>query len=307
MTSVVMLGVVAGLGGLGVVYGLRRGTPSLEAVARTMSRPLPAPGPPSSTGSTGSTVVTWSARAGEAAVAAGDRAGLLTHPRWLALAPSLDITGVTSAQLASQVLIGAGAGLLLPPAVWCSAQLLGVGMPAIAVVVGAAVAVPAGTSLPMVAMVRKGRARRRHFRVIIGTFIDLVVLSLAGGVGIEGALVAASQVSSDWAERRMARALSTARDGGHSPWVALARLGDQLDVPELVELSTTLQLAGTEGARIRQALAARAVSLRRHEQADAESEANAVTERMFLPGALLLIGFLLFVGYPAFSRLLGGF
>jgi hypothetical protein len=78
-------------------------------------------------------------------------------------------------------------------------------------------------------------------------------------------------------------------------------------VPELVELSTTLQLAGTEGARIRQSLSARAVALRRHEQAEAESEANAVTERLFLPGALLLIGFLVFIGYPAFARILGGF
>jgi tight adherence protein C len=47
--------------------------------------------------------------------------------------------------------------------------------------------------------------------------------------------------------------------------------------------------------------------LRRHEQADAESSANAMTERLFLPGALLLLGFLVFIGYPAFARILGGF
>ena len=40
------------------------------------------------------------------------------------------------------------------------------------------------------------------------------------------------------------------------------------------------------------------VALRRHEQADAESAANTTTERLFLPGALLLVGFLLFVGLP---------
>ena len=80
-----------------------------------------------------------------------------------------------------------------------------------------------------------------------------------------------------------------------------------MGVGELVELSATLQLAGTEGARIRQSLTARSATLRRHEQADAESGANAATQRMFLPGALLLIGFLLFIGYPAFSRILGGF
>jgi len=68
-----------------------------------------------------------------------------------------------------------------------------------------------------------------------------------------------------------------------------------------------VQLAGTEGARIRQSLTARSASLRRHEQAEAESSANAMTERLFLPGALLLIGFLLFIGYPAVHRILGGF
>ena len=110
-----------------------------------------------------------------------------------------------------------------------------------------------------------------------------------------------------WAAQRMGRTLLTARDSGAAPWEALEALGRELLVPELVELATTVQLAGTEGARIRDSLTARAASLRRHEQADAESAANAMTERLFLPGALLLLGFLVFIGYPAFQRILGGF
>ena len=47
--------------------------------------------------------------------------------------------------------------------------------------------------------------------------------------------------------------------------------------------------------------------MRRHAQAEAESAANAMTERLFVPGALLLLGFLLFIGYPAFQRIIGGF
>ena len=94
---------------------------------------------------------------------------------------------------------------------------------------------------------------------------------------------------------------------GATPWDALAGLGEELGVAELVELATTVQLAGTEGARIRQALTARGASLRRHKQAEAESAANAMTERLFFPGALLLLGFLLFIGYPAIQRILGGF
>jgi len=113
-------------------------------------------------------------------------------------------------------------------------------------------------------------------------------------------------VTPDWTARRIARALGTARDGGLPPWDALAGLGAELGVPQLVEVATTVQLAGTEGARIRQALTARGASLRRHEQAEAESAANAMTERLFVPGALLLLGFLVFIGYPAVHHILGG-
>ncbi len=144
-------------------------------------------------------------------------------------------------------------------------------------------------------------------RVVVGSFVDLVVLNLAGGMGIESALLTAAQVSPDWAAQRISRSLLKARDSGQSSWAALSNLGDEIGVPELVELSASLQLAGTEGSRVRQSLSARAVALRRHEQADAETAANTTTERLFLPGALLLVGFLLFVGYPAFSRILGGF
>jgi Flp pilus assembly protein TadB len=169
------------------------------------------------------------------------------------------------------------------------------------------VAAPLGVTIVFSALFRRAAERRRHVRVVVGSFVDLVVLSLAGGVGIDGALHAASQVTPDWAARRMSKALLTARDSGTAPWAALGALGEELGVDELVELSTTVQLAGTEGARIRQALTARGASLRRHEQADAESAANAMTERLFFPGALLLLGFLVFIGYPAIQRILGGF
>ena len=84
-------------------------------------------------------------------------------------------------------------------------------------------------------------------------------------------------------------------------------LGVDLGVSELEELAAAVGLAGQEGARIRSSLAAKASTARRHELAEAESEANTVTERLFLPGVLLLTGFILFIGYPAVARILGGF
>ncbi len=303
MTGVVLIGIMAGLGAVGLAQGLRTTRPSLEVLARTMARPA-APVRPAGAPSTGRTLPD---AVGRRVVARVGREHLSASPRWSGLRSGLAITDGTWEELASSVVVQGGAGLLAPPILWAMAQLAGLSVPLGVPIVLCLVAVPAGAVLPIVTLVRSARSRRRHFRIVIGTFVDLVVLGLAGGVGVEGALFAASEVSSDWAVTRMSRALSKSRDSGQSPWLALGDLGEEVGVGELVELSATLQLAGTEGARIRQSLSARSMALRRHEQADAESEANAMTERLFLPGALLLIGFLLFVGYPAFSKILGGF
>ena len=65
-------------------------------------------------------------------------------------------------------------------------------------------------------------------------------------------------------------------------------------------------LAGTEGARVRESLAAKAASLRSHELSQAEAEAQSASERMSLPVVLLFLGFLVFVGYPALDRIVTG-
>ena len=281
------------------VRGAHAGPPSLESIAAAMSRPALGLEPPGGSRAT--------MRAGRSLVDWVEGTSISSHTRWRSVLSSLSITGESREGLASKVLVAGGAGLLGPLVVWIAAQSAGVMIsPAIAIAISAIVA-PVAAVLPVASVLGRARDRRRHFRIVIGSFVDLVVLSLAGGVGVEGALYAASQVSTDWAANRMARALSKARDGGLAPWAGLGQLGEEIAVPELVELASALELAGTEGARIRHSLSSRAVSLRRHEQADAESAANAMTERLFLPGALLLFGFLLFIGYPAFSRIIGGF
>jgi Flp pilus assembly protein TadB len=220
---------------------------------------------------------------------------------------ALAVTGQTPEQVVGRTILGVGLGLVVPPTLWAAAAAFGVSIPLLAPVVLTVVMVPAAGCLPVATLYGEAAHRRHHVRTVVATYVDLVVLSLAGGVGIEGSLVAAAEISPDWAARRIARSLSLARDTGEPAWEALQALGAELGVTELMELAASLQLAGTEGARVRQSLSAMAASLRRHEQAEAESAANAATERLFLPGALLLVGFLLFVGYPAVSRILTGF
>ena len=309
MTVVIVVGALAGLGVLGVIRGLHVPSPSLEALAAALERTVeveyrPGPGPGGPAAPARPEVAD---RMGTAVLGRLRDSPLAGHALWRGVLASLAVTGESAEQLATKVVVAGTAGLLGPPVVWVVLYAAGSNVPAgIPIVVGL-VAAPLCAGLPILTLSERAKVRRRHFRTVVGSFVDLVVLSLAGGVGIEGALLAASQVSSDWAVDQMGRVLMQARDSGESPWRALGRLGHRFGVTELEELSASLQLAGTEGARIRQSLSARAVSMRRHEQAEAESAANAMTERLFLPGALLLIGFLFFVGYPAFSRILGGF
>jgi len=294
--TVVVLATCIGLGVLGIAYGIRRPRVTLDGMLDRWERPLVPGAPRSEPGGPGGAVV---ARVLDSRWA---------DSRWLgSVGCDLDLVGTLPEAFATRVLAVTCLGAVAPLVLWLLASAAGLDLPAAVALLLFVVAVPTAVVLPFLSLSRRAAERRRHFRVVIGSFVDLVVLSLAGGVGIDGALHAATGVSPDWAVQRLGRALSTARDGGTTPWAALEALGRELRIPELVELATTVQLAGTEGARIRQSLAARSASLRRHEQAEAESAANAMTERLFLPGGLLLVGFLLFIGYPAFHRILGGF
>lgn len=152
----------------------------------------------------------------------------------------------------------------------------------------------------------QARRRRAEFRTALAVFLDLTVVTLAGGAGVEGALTTAASVGRGWTFDRIRGALESSRMTRVPPWEELGRLGTELDVSELVELASSISLAGTEGARVRATLTARTESLRLHQLADAESEASAATERMSLPVMVLFTGFLVFIGYPALAAVLAG-
>jgi tight adherence protein C len=150
------------------------------------------------------------------------------------------------------------------------------------------------------------QARRRDFRHALGAFLDLVVIALAGGSGVETALGDAAGVGAGWAYDQLRHALSAARLSRQPPWASLGQLGAELGIGELEELAASVGLAGTEGAKVRSSLAAKAASLRAHALAEAETDGQAATERMSLPVVLLFAAFLLFIGFPAVTRVLIG-
>ncbi|WP_410675364.1 type II secretion system F family protein [Amycolatopsis sp. cmx-4-68] len=209
------------------------------------------------------------------------------------------------AHLLAKVLLTV-AGLLAP---WLMQLVLSLGGLAVAVeisMLAALVLAPIGFVLPDLLARARGTRLRQEFRAALSAFLDLVSISLAGGSGVESALGDAAAIGRGPAFEQIRRALQTAQLNRTTPWSALHRLGDDLDISALTELAASLSLAGTEGARIRASLSAKAQTLRTHQMTDAEAEAHSATERMALPVSMLFLGFLTFIAYPALLQVLNG-
>ena len=198
--------------------------------------------------------------------------------------------------------------------------LLGFGAPLLITALGALAGRPTG-SLPLLACLVLGAAMaalptvrlrsraaqaRRDFRHVVGSFLDLVSMSLSAGRGVPEALDAASTLSDDPAMARIRDALAAARLRGETPWAAMGRLGTTLRIDELRDLSAALALVAEDGAKIRESLSARATSMRRRELADAEGRAGENSESMLVAQLVIAIGFIVFLVYPALSGIMGG-
>ena len=291
-------GVGAGL--LLIVRGLYPPRPSL-AQALAQLRRLPEAAPvlvPEADGG-------FAARLGRPAAEALTRAGA----GWLLPATvrrDLAVLGRSPERHLAEKVTLALVGLLFVPAVASLLLLGGAHLPVVVPLWASLVFAVAGFVLPDLGIHADAGRRRRDFRHALSSFLDLVVVALAGGGGVETALGDAAGVGAGWAFAYLRRALDQARLARETPWAALGRLGNELGVGELSELAASVSLAGTEGSKVRASLAAKAASLRTHELAEAETADQAATERMSLPVVLLFAGFLVFLGYPAVEKVLTG-
>ncbi|MEO3787878.1 type II secretion system F family protein [Actinocorallia sp. B10E7] len=140
---------------------------------------------------------------------------------------------------------------------------------------------------------------RDDFRHVVGAFLDLVAMNLAGGRGVPEALMTASQVGSGWPMLRIREALANARIAGMTPWQALGVLGEEIDVAELADLAAALALVADDGAKVRQSLSARAGSMRSREISTIEGRAGQNSQTMLIAQLSFCLGFLVFLIYPS--------
>jgi hypothetical protein len=205
--------------------------------------------------------------------------------------------------IATKVLL-ALLGLIFPPILLGLIGLAGVNLSIVIPIWAGLVFAVLFFFLPDLELRQQVDKRRRDFRHAIGAFLDLVAMNLSGGRGVPEALMAASEIGEGWAFWRIRDALANARITGQTPWQALGVLGEEVQVSELKDLSAALSLVAEDGAKVRESLTARAVSLRRRELADLEGQAGEKSQSMLLAQMLLAAAFLVFLMYPAVHMLL---
>lgn len=205
----------------------------------------------------------------------------------------LDIVGWTPSDLVARQLLGVVLGVAVGAT---ASSMMTRGLTVMTAMISGGTA---GYVVPIAMLRASARARRRSFVHAFSAYLDLVNVLLAGGAGIETALIAAADAGDGWAFGTLRTSLARARLLRRSPWSELRALGSRWSIAEVVEVAGSMNLSGEHGARIRTSLAARADSMRSRQVAEIEALAQSATERMGVPVMMLFVGFMVLLGYPA--------
>ena len=190
--------------------------------------------------------------------------------------------------------------LALVPAVLFA--VLDVGVPALTSLVGAVLFAAAGWFYPDVDVRSRALAARRAWSSALTVYVDIVGISLAGGAGVEDALMVAASAGTGPQFERLNATLRAAQTRRRKLWHALDELGATADIVPLRELAAAVDLAAESGSRIRETLLAKANAMRIRQLTDAEADAQKASETMGIAPALMAIAAVVIIGYPAVAR-----
>ncbi|MGW7670206.1 type II secretion system F family protein [Streptomyces sp. NPDC054775] len=195
-------------------------------------------------------------------------------------------------------------GLLCPVLVTIPWMVAGVALPLyVPAVVGLVVAGLLFLT-PDLAVRDAARRAREEFAHAVSAYLDLVALKRAADAGPTQALEKAAQVGRGWPFLLMQGALRRARLEKIPPYQALAELAVEYDLPVLDDVADIMRGSATDGAAVYKALKARTAALNAELLADQAAEANAASEKMTAPGALLAVLVMLLMAFPAVIRML---
>ncbi|MFC8660780.1 type II secretion system F family protein [Streptomyces sp. NPDC057199] len=173
--------------------------------------------------------------------------------------------------------------------------------------------VPAGAGLliagllfitPDLAVRDQAKRAREEFAHALSAYLDLVALKRAADAGPAEALEKAAEVGLGWPFLFLQGALRRARMEKIPPHQALTELAAEYKLPVLDDVADIMRGSATDGAAVYKALRARTSALNAELLADQAAEANAASEKMTAPGALLAVLVMLLMAFPAVIRML---
>ena len=195
-------------------------------------------------------------------------------------------------------------GAVAPPVWAVFAAAVGVAPPLLVPVGASLVVAVAAWFAPDLRVREAARTERAAFVVAVGAWADLVALERLGGSATRQAMEKAAAIGEGPAFARLREVLRFSSHDRTPAWDALAALGQDLAVPQVVELAETMRLGGQEGAQIVTMLRARSASIRESTLTAQIRRAGQVGERLVVPTFVLAALFVVFVTVPALLRLL---
>lgn len=199
----------------------------------------------------------------------------------------------------------AAIGLLAPPLLATFFEVLGISLPIVFPAIASVGLAALMFMLPNYNAVDDARKARVEFSRGLGAYIELVALERHNGSGVRQSMETAAQVGDSWVFTRLSEELNRSRWSGVPPWDALRTLADELGLPELTDFADIMRLSGEEGASVYATLRARSAAMRTAMLNDEVAEANAVGERMTIPGSLLGVIFMGLLVTPSLLRMVG--
>lgn len=297
MTTGLQLVIVAGaLMGLGAVLLVIRLLPVEPDLADALSRLSP-----SRSGATGGVVAT--------ATSGKERLGLwamraLPTGLWMKTPTrELALLRIPLARFYGDKVASALLGLVTPPLLAFFLRLIGLGFPIVLPAIASVGLAAVMFFLPDYRVVDDAKKARLEFTRALGAYIDLVALERNNGSGVRQAMEGAAEIGDSWVFIRLSEELTRSRWSGVPPWDALHALAEELGLPELDDFAAIMRLSGEEGTSVYANLRARATAMRAAMLTDEIAEANAVGERMSIPGSLLGVIFMALLVAPSLLRM----
>ncbi|QMU68873.1 type II secretion system F family protein [Streptacidiphilus sp. P02-A3a] len=218
----------------------------------------------------------------------------------------LALTGRTANRFMATKALCTLIGLAFPPYVQLFVVLFGLHPPLLLSVGGALALAALLWFLPDWTLKGQAEEARTEYLHAISAYLELVAMERAADHGPAESLRRAATVGRSPVFRQFAAAMESAALDRQPPWVGLTALGERLGLTALTDLADIMQVSGTDGASIYTALRARAHNLRSELLSADQARATVESERMVIPGTVLVLLMTVLIAYPAVTEMFGG-